>query len=593
MRDFWQYQTFPLLLHLIMTNSPSFLIEPKYAVLRKILLVVALAVLAFGATPIMLTYSREGLFIYIGLISIYVGLAFLNINYFAPRLLPQGKYFSYVGVIFGGCILLTVIGIFSEWALIEFFRVPVSNYGVFGGKIKLLFAVPTFILGNFIGLFSTSLIFFLRHWLKSGERIVELEESKVRIELEKERTKIDYGSLFSILEQAATVVVSAPAEASRILLDLSKSLRQQLYESEHKTDISEKPKNTFDEKSTFLILLLDNRFRWARNAFLVVVGMLIGASNSTNFVEFVFTTLIFLGIIYLNIYVLLPRLFFKNRLILYLLTLLIPTIVQTAAVIIFLGFEGAANEFSTILILFVISNAIAVSFIIVGTSAAVLFQNWARNERRISELETAAMRAELEQLQNQINPHFLFNTLNNILVLVGENPEEAAFILHKMNDMLKYQFYTGANKEAILSDEIQFLNDFLNLEKIRRDRFEFAITVDNNAENTLRSTPVPPALFITFVENAVKHSGDAKNLSFIRVNFAVTGDILHFTCHNSKPAKAAHLCFTKCKQKNKYGGLGLANVRRRLDLLYENDYSLNIKENETDYTVELNLKLQT
>jgi LytS/YehU family sensor histidine kinase len=231
-----------------------------------------------------------------------------------------------------------------------------------------------------------------------------------------------------------------------------------------------------------------------------------------------------------------------------------------------------------LLFLFLISSTAQIGFVFAGTTAIVLFQRWALNERRIAELEAATMQAELEQLQNQINPHFLFNMLNNILLLIRENTEEAVVILHKMSDMLKYQFNAGTKKEVCLIDDIHFLTDFLNLENIRRDRFEFAISADDASQNKT----VPPLLFIPFVENAVKHSADAVNSSYIRLNFSTTGNMLHFTCVNSKPLNP--------RKKNEFSGIGLANIKRRLALLYNGNYSLHISEDETNYTIQLKIE---
>ena len=229
--------------------------------------------------------------------------------------------------------------------------------------------------------------------------------------------------------------------------------------------------------------------------------------------------------------------------------------------------------------MFFISNIVQIGFVIAGTSAFVLFQHWARNERYIAKLEAATLQAELEQLQNQINPHFLFNMLNNILVLIQENPEEAVIVLNKLSDMLKYLYNENAKKEVLLNDDIHFLTDFLILEKIRRDRFEFTVSVENDAGKLF----VLPLLFLPFVENAVKHGNDAVNPSFIRLNFGIKDDFLHFTCCNSKPVNP--------RKKNEYNGLGLINIQRRLELLFDNSHTLDITEDEITYTVQLTIKL--
>ena len=216
---------------------------------------------------------------------------------------------------------------------------------------------------------------------------------------------------------------------------------------------------------------------------------------------------------------------------------------------------------------------------IATTTAYVLFQHSARNKRYIVQLEAAKMKAELEQLQNQVNPHFLFNMLNNILVLIHENAQEAAVILNKLSDMLKYQFRDSAKKEVRLTDDIHFLTDFLNLEKIRRDHFEFTVSAESNVEGLF----VPPLLFIPFVENAVKHSADAVNLSYIRLRFKTAHNMLHFTCENSKPLTP--------QKKNEFSGLGLSNIKRRLELLYSERHSLHIADDQTSYTVQLSINI--
>jgi LytS/YehU family sensor histidine kinase len=216
----------------------------------------------------------------------------------------------------------------------------------------------------------------------------------------------------------------------------------------------------------------------------------------------------------------------------------------------------------------------------ISVNVFILFQHWVRNERHIAELEAARLRSELEQLQNQVNPHFLFNMLNNIIVLTRENPAEAADVLRKLSGMLKYQFRSFTKQVIRLGDDIRFLTDYLKLEKLRRDNFEFSITADAGVEGIL----LPPLLFIPFVENAVKHNNDNRNLSFIRLRFIRQDGNLCFTCINSKPLRPL--------RKDEAGGLGLPNVRRRLDLLYGNRHHLEITENETTYTVQLSIELK-
>ncbi|MCL2728190.1 MAG: histidine kinase, partial [Bacteroidales bacterium] len=380
---------------------------------------------------------------------------------------------------------------------------------------------------------------------------------------------------------------SFPEEASGMLKELSRSLRQQLYESDQKSlfpDLTQKTDHPFREQNRLLDFMIDKQYRWVRNLLLVIAVCIIGIANakphnSFPFLEFGIVSGIFLSIIYFNIYRLLPRLLLKNRFVGYFVVLVLSVLFFIVLFNLMLLSSDIAEELKGILGIVLISNIIQIGFVVAGTTAFVIFQHWARNERYIAQLEATTMRAELEQLQNQINPHFLFNMLNNILVLIQENREKAVVIMHKMSDMLKYQFNDSVKKEVRLSDDIHFLTDFLNLEEIRRDRFEFKILVENNMEGL----SVPPLLFIPFVENAVKHSADSANLSYIRLHFKAADNMLHFACHNSKPLNP--------QKKNEFSGLGLANIKRRLELLYNQNHSLMIEENDTNYTVQLSIKI--
>ena len=217
--------------------------------------------------------------------------------------------------------------------------------------------------------------------------------------------------------------------------------------------------------------------------------------------------------------------------------------------------------------------------VLVGASAAFkLFQQWLIDTRHINELEKSKTVAELEQLKNQINPHFLFNMLNNANVLTKKDPEKASTVLMGLSDLLRYQLYDSTRAQVLLTSDIHFLQDFLSLEKIRRDDFDFFIS----KEGELNGVMVAPLLFITFVENAVKHNNDTQEHSFVQVFFDVSDEIVIFKCINSKPA---------VKALTHYGGLGLANVKRRLNLLYPLKHELVIDEEERLYSVTLKIKI--
>jgi sensor histidine kinase YesM len=294
--------------------------------------------------------------------------------------------------------------------------------------------------------------------------------------------------------------------------------------------------------------------------------------------------LLFAGVVYLNIYALTPCFLFRGKVFQYIISVFISIIIVICLIIILQyitivveteNYQPAQPLLLTLLNIF--SVIISLGLIIAGTSAILLFKQGVMYEQRIIELENITVRSELEQLKNQINPHFLFNMLNNANELSKENANEAAHILFKLNDLLKYQLDDSAKDEILLSADIQFLTDLLKLEKIRRDNFDYIISTEGN----INSTVVPPLLFTPFVENALKHGNDKK--SYIHLYFNVENEGIKFVCVNSKPALTG-------KNKKNVGGLGLANIKRRLKLLYGQSYSLEITENENIYTVKLYVK---
>lgn len=290
--------------------------------------------------------------------------------------------------------------------------------------------------------------------------------------------------------------------------------------------------------------------------------------------------LLFLLLVYTNMYLLVPKLLFKNRYIAYSLAVL--------GIIVIADFIHLAGEslFSKDALLDPHDEGVSIfpfSFLIVificASAAIKLFQRWMSDTQLIYDLKQAKTTAELEQLKNQINPHFLFNMLNNTNVLIKKDPEKASQVLMKLSDLLRYQLYDSAREKVLLTSDIHFLEDFLNLEKVRRDNFDYVISKEGN----LSGVQVPPLLFISFVENAVKHNNDASNLSYVNLFFEVRNGDLYFKCVNSKPVLRAI--------KQSFSGLGLANIKRRLDLLFPLSHILKIEDKSNEYRVTLTLKL--
>ncbi len=296
-----------------------------------------------------------------------------------------------------------------------------------------------------------------------------------------------------------------------------------------------------------------------------------------------FFFLVFLGGSYFNMYVLTPRLLFKNKWLSYFCSLVAMVIFVFTFLILVqelvIKEDKVIGEINYIVVVFnILSSSLSIFFLFAGTTTLLLFKNWILDMKRAQELEATTLQSELKLLESQINPHFLFNMLNNANIMIEENSDVASHIIIKLKDMLRYQMNDNTREKVKLREDLLFLTDFLELEKTRRDYFSYSVLTEGNIDNI----QIPPLLFITFVENAVKHNLDSNVPSYVNIIFKVTGEKLTFICENSIPQKVA---------AKKAGGLGLVNIKRRLDLLYNDKYNLEQTKTDITYTVKLELEL--
>jgi sensor histidine kinase YesM len=287
-------------------------------------------------------------------------------------------------------------------------------------------------------------------------------------------------------------------------------------------------------------------------------------------------------LIYTNLYVLVPRLLFKRKYLLYALAALLFGVVYFLAdslhgAYVYRGFEQYVTT-PRFTIKDFIDTAILPMVFLGSTTGYKVFKKWIIDNQHLNDLQKAQLQEELTNLKNQVNPHFLFNTLNNLSTLIQTDTEKAIQVVLGLSDVLKYQIYDSNKEMILLSKDIDILSQFLMLEKIRRDRFSYEILVEDNIEGIL----LPPLLFINFIDNAVKHSLDNRNISYIKIRFSVKENQLFFMIENSKPS------FIIQSEK---GGLGLKNVQRRLQLLYGEDYELQLNDQPNKYTVHLKIPL--
>jgi sensor histidine kinase YesM len=203
---------------------------------------------------------------------------------------------------------------------------------------------------------------------------------------------------------------------------------------------------------------------------------------------------------------------------------------------------------------------------------------WYNDQVKQKETEKQNISNELAMLRAQINPHFLFNTLNNIKSLVKSIPSKAVFSLDKLTGMMRYMLYESSLGSIPLGNEIRHINNYIDLEKIRYSDPGF---IDFRISGDFQNIPVPPLIFMPFIENAFKHGNKLKPSPGIIIKIDVLKQNIFFEITNFKKENyEAH---------NKNSGFGLSNIRRRLDLLFGKKYDLLIENENKTFTVKLNL----
>lgn len=223
--------------------------------------------------------------------------------------------------------------------------------------------------------------------------------------------------------------------------------------------------------------------------------------------------------------------------------------------------------------------AILTIFSILGTLSKISLI-WYNSQVKQKETEKQNISNELAMLKAQINPHFLFNTLNNIKSLIKSLPSKASYSIDKLTDIMHYMLYDSSNQAVPLINEVKHINNYLELEKIRYSDPDF---IDFKISGEYSDILIPPLIFMPFIENAFKHGNKLKPPPGIVIKIDVCEKNIHFEVRN----------FIKenYEMQNKNSGFGLSNIRRRLDLLFDDKYELIITNENKSFFVNLNLNI--
>jgi LytS/YehU family sensor histidine kinase len=208
------------------------------------------------------------------------------------------------------------------------------------------------------------------------------------------------------------------------------------------------------------------------------------------------------------------------------------------------------------------------------------FENWFADIRLKAELETRNLKNELEMLRSQINPHFLFNALNNIDSFIRTKPETASDSLVTLSDMLRYMIYETRSDQVLLEKELVYIKNYIRLQQLRfRDKDYIRVTFPDHCPDI----QIAPMILIPFIENAFKYAHNTGQMPIIDINMSCTHGELDFSCRN--------YCKRDRTDHDMPGGVGLDNAKRRLALLYPGKHHLIIFENEAIFSVELKIQL--
>ncbi len=217
-------------------------------------------------------------------------------------------------------------------------------------------------------------------------------------------------------------------------------------------------------------------------------------------------------------------------------------------------------------------NALFLIFLSIGLR---VLERHAKIEELQKELETEKLNSELAFLKNQISPHFFFNTLNNIYALIGINTADSQNAVLKLSKLMRYLLYESEQGNTKLSSEIDFMNNYIDLMKLRMsDKVALEVSFPGKYDDI----NIPPLLFVPFIENAFKHGISYREKSYIRISMLTVSNSITFKCTNS---------YRKSKDENSDGhsGIGLENVSKRLSLLFPGKHELKIKKSDTEFEV--------
>lgn len=526
----------------------------------------------------------------IPVLALFIAMIAVNQKIAIPRLLLRKRYKLYLAVVSLMALLIPLASLFTEYAIRRYWGLeqritdPTSPWILVDSicNATLIFLI---ILG--LGTFA-----IFSKWNSLLEYEDKIARSLNRY-ISEVKNRLNPDGMLGRLDNILNDLDKSVSRANQCIRDFCKQLRQQLYELPSPDVPTER--NIDSDYSAVATFLTSRKYRLWR----LVTGFLILLTiSSETFFETpdhpVFSAENITGVAALLLFFMAitattagwlfrrfrrhnnPRVYVRDICIL-IVCMVVPMIVIQVLTYNRSPYSGIFPW--QIMLISTLGTSVALILYLAGVSSIKMLQQWIRVQRRIVLLRADTSRQEYLFLRKQINPHFLFNVLNNIGILTEEDTGQARVMLMQLRQLLVYQFTNGESPYVTVGDEMSFIRPYIELQKSRMDSLDYKISVDNLSEDE----KIPSLIFITFVENAIKHSSDIDGHRSIRITVTKEKRGIRFRCDNT----CADQPTVYGPKDAASGGIGLRNTIRRLNLIYGDRHNLSLTRNNNIYSVNL------
>jgi hypothetical protein len=562
-------------------------------VLKYLLLTIAFMFLSSGVlvSGFLDVYDSVGYSIFwllLPMTLLFIAAVVINDSILIPKLLLKNRYGKYCLGVFGVIYLLSFVSLYLEYFTRHSLGLPMRISDYSSGWIIADLLGNSLLLAMM--LFGLGLLHLFNRWKDEVTKEKRLSD-KLESYISTVNRRLNLSVILDKLEHISAAVINSPDVTAIEIRDLSNYLREQLYELPE-PPVVDTEEAAATSHSSIADWLISKRYRIARHfiflSILVIIscGAFFDTPDNPQFtsdrllgVLSMFGLLVFIA--YVNILWLFPRFMKRGNVKRYTLSVALLLGVIVAPMIILQILTYDPNVYSKpvpaiIAVISTVGSVLTLFLFIGGISSALMLQDWMETNHRMAFLKAESMRQKYAWLRKQINPHFLFNVLNNIGICAYDDPGLTAKLLGDLQHLLRYQLLDLRKERTTLKEECAFISSYFVLETTRRDRFDYTLECDAPGDIS-----IPTLLFIPFVENAVKYSSTATGEAGVGVVFTTENRNLRFICKNRYDAG-------KISQMNR-GGIGVDNTIQRLKYIYSDDFDYNVMNDGRTYTVDLKI----